>query len=276
MSTATAPTRLGDGGGAATSIAIGGSTPAVASGHADGRMRLWSPDGKSLATHRAGDPVIGVMVGDKAVAVSQKYDGLTDLHGVVRLWDISTGKQIGATSTEHFQGIRGLAFGRLGGHDVLVTGDGAERIRVRRLSNGKVTHSFHTGEIGGIELLACGEVKGKPVLVSTHLDATLRVYDLVTGERRKKWTFSNQSPDDRGATALVTGQLGDVPIAVVAHSPGGAVVVRVWNLNKGKVIGVLDPEPGGAITTLALTELAGRPVVVGAGEDRLLHIWSLG
>ncbi|MFC4121179.1 WD40 repeat domain-containing serine/threonine protein kinase [Nonomuraea zeae] len=290
---AAAVARLGDGGGSATSVAAGtvdglaGGRPVAASGHADGTMRLWSLTGESLATHRATDPILAVTItgpadagqagGGRAVAVSQKYDGMTDLHSVVRLWDIATGKQLGPAITDHFQGIRGLAFGRLGDHDVLVTGDGGERVRVRRLSTGRMTHSFRTGEIGGIELLACGEIKGKPVLVSTHLDATLRVYDLATGKRRKKWTFSDQSPDDRGATALVAGRLGDTPIAAVAHAPaGGDVIVRVWNLDDGEILGVLGPGPGGAIRTLALAEHAGQPVIVGAGDDGLLRSWSLG
>lgn len=149
---------------------------------------------------------------------------MKDLHSVVRLWDVSTGKQI-----------------------------------------------------GGIELLACGELKGRPVLVSTHLDATLRVYDLASGKRRKKWKFSDQSPDDRGATALAAGRLGDVPIAAVAHAPaGGQVIVRVWNLDDGEILGVLGPGEGGEIRTLALTERDGRPVVAGADENGTLRIWSLG
>ncbi|TDD04991.1 serine/threonine protein kinase [Nonomuraea deserti] len=57
---AAAVTALGDGGGTATSVAAGrvGGRRVVASGHADGRMRLWSLTGESLADHRAGDPVI--------------------------------------------------------------------------------------------------------------------------------------------------------------------------------------------------------------------------
>ncbi|GAA3239298.1 protein kinase domain-containing protein [Nonomuraea helvata] len=275
-----APTRLGDGGGSTTWVATGsvGSTPVAASGHLDGRMRLWSLAGESLASRKVSDPVIAVTVtAGAAVAVSQKYDGMKDLHSVVRLWDISTGKQIGSTINDHFQGVRGLAFGRMGKDDVLVTGDGGERVRVWRLSDGKMTHSFRTGEIGGIERLACGEIDGKAVLVSTHLDATLRVYDLATGKRRKKWTFSDQSPDDRGAAALVAGQTGDVPFAAVAHAPwNGDVIVRVWNLRDGDIIGVLGPGRGGAIRTLAPAKQDGRPVLAGTGDDRALRVWSLG
>ncbi|WP_431923218.1 WD40 repeat domain-containing protein [Nonomuraea jabiensis] len=274
-------TRIGDGGGATTGVATGGvgGTPVLASGHADGWMRLWSLTGQSISSRKVSDPVIAVTVtgSGKAVAVSQKYDSMKDLHSVVRLWDISTGKQIGPAITDHFQGVRGLAFGRLGEDDVLVTGDGAQRVRVRRLSDGRMTHSFRTGDIGGIERLACGEIKGKPVLVSTHLDATLRVYDLATGKRRKKWKFSEQSPDDRGTTALVAGRLGDAPIAVVAHGPWtGDIIVRVWNLDDGDTIGVLGPGPGGAIRAVALAEQGGRPVVAGTAEDRTLRTWSLG
>ncbi|MEV4017923.1 protein kinase [Nonomuraea angiospora] len=276
-----AATRLGDGGATTADVAIGEvrGTPVLASGHTDGRMRLWSLTGESLASHKVSDPVIAVTVTGEgeAVAVSQKYDSMKDLRSVVRLWDISTGKQIGPAITDHFQGVRGLAFGRLGEDDVLVTGDGGERVRVWRLSNGRMTHSFRTGEIGGIERLACGEIKGKPVLVSTHLDATLRVYDLATGKRRKKWEFSDQSPDDRGTTALVAGRLGEVPIAVVVHGPwNGDIIVRVWNLDDGDTVGALGPGPGGSIPMVTLAEQGGHPVVAGAAEDRTLRTWSLG
>jgi len=272
---ATTVTALGDGGGAATAVAHGGGR--AASGHRDGRVRVWSPAGKDLGTFRAGDPVIAITTAGPGVAVSQKYDSLRDLHSVVRLWDVTEGGQIGPAITDHFQGVNGLAFGRLGGKDVLVTGDGANRVRVRRLSDGKVTNTFKTGEIGGIELLACGEWDGKPILVSTHLDATLRVYDLATGKRRKKWDFSRRSPDDRGATSLVVGAREGTPVAVVAHAPsGGQTSVRVWNLTNGKVIGELGPGPGAVVRTLAFATLAGRPVVVGTGDDGLLTAWSLG
>ncbi|WP_062357733.1 WD40 repeat domain-containing serine/threonine protein kinase [Herbidospora yilanensis] len=267
-------TRLGDRGAAVTSAAIGtrGGTPVVTTGHTDGTLRLWSPTGAELATHRAGDPVIGVSAGRRAVAVTQKYDSLSDLHSVVRLIDIATGRQIGATITDHFQGVSGLAFGRLGDDDVLVTGDGEERIRVWSLATGKLRHSFGTGDVGGIELLACGESGGRPILVSTHLDATLRVHDLATGESRQKWPFSDRSPDDRGAAALAAGRLGDVPIAVVAHNPAGdEITVRIWNLDTGEVVGELGSAP-----TVALAELAGRSVIVGATRDRTLRAWSLG
>ncbi|MFF4192162.1 WD40 repeat domain-containing serine/threonine protein kinase [Nonomuraea sp. NPDC001831] len=273
---ASAPVRrLGDGGAAATAVACGDGK--AATGHGDGAMRLWNPAGGALRTKKAADPVIAVTTAGRAVAVTQKYDSLKDLHSVVRLWDLATGRQIGPAVTDHFQGVNGLAFGRLGDDEVLVTGDGANRVRVRRLSDGKVTHTYKTGEIGGIELLACGELDGRPVLVSTHLDATLRVYDLATGRRRKKWDFSRRSPDDRGASALVVGALGGRPVAVVAHTPGGGeTVVRVWSLTDGKVVGELGPGPGAEVRALALAELEGRPVVVGTGGDALLSAWSLG
>ncbi|MEV5891214.1 protein kinase domain-containing protein [Nonomuraea fuscirosea] len=274
-----APVRLGDGGGPVAAVAVGsmkGRTVA-ASGHSDGRMRLWGPAGESLASHRASDPVIGVTVAGRAYAVSQKYDGMKDLHSVVRLWDVATGKRIGAPITVHFQGIRGMAFGRVGKDDVLVTGDGGERIRVWRLSTATMLRTFTTGEIGGIEHLACGEMNGGPILVSTHLDATLRVYDLTTGKRRKRWSFSRQSPDDRFATALAIGAAGKVPVAAVAHAPaGGESFVRVWDLRDGDVIGVLGAGEGGAIRRLAVTEQDGNPVVAGADEDGSLRLWSLG
>ncbi|MEU6730496.1 serine/threonine-protein kinase [Nonomuraea wenchangensis] len=274
--------RLGDGGAATTALAYGNSQgePVIASGHADGRMRLWRPSGESLASHKAPDPIIAVTVTamGRVVAVSQKYDSLRDLRGIVRLWDVTTGKQIGPTSTEHFQGVNGLAFGRLGDADVLVTGDGANRIRVRPLSTGVVSGTFKTGEIGGIERLACGELKGEQVLVSTHLDGTLRVYDLKSGKRRKKWDFSDRSPDDRGTAALVTGVLGGMPVAVVAHTPsGGDAFVRVWSLADGEIVGEFGSGEGGGIRALALAEQAvTRPIVVTLGADRRLRLWSLG
>ncbi len=272
-------TRLGDGGGAVTSVATGDldGTAVVVSGHSDGRMRLWSVTGESLGNHRASDPVRAVTVAGRAIAVTEKYNLVTDLHSVVRFWDVATGKQIGATINDHYQGINALTFGRLGKDDVLVTGDGRNRVRVWRLSSGRAMHSFPMGEVGGVERLACLQADGRTLLVSTHLDATLRVYDLATGKRRKKWPFSDRSPDDRGVSALVTGLHGDVPIAAVAHTPaGGDVFVRVWDLNNGDVLGVLGAGPGGKIYVLALSEIGGQPIMVGADEQQSLRTWSLG
>ncbi|KAB8195170.1 protein kinase [Nonomuraea phyllanthi] len=273
--------QLGDGGDSVTWLAAGdvGGTRAVASGHRDGGMRLWSTAGESLASHKAGDPVIAVTITSTgtAVGVSQKYDLVRDLHSVVRLWDIATGERIGKAIDDHLQDVRGPAFGRLGADDVLVTGDGGNRVRVWRLSDGRLIHSFRTGEVGGIELMSCGEIDGDPVIVSTHLDATLRVYDPLSGKRRKKWRYSDQSPGDRGATSLVTGRLGDVPFAAVAHAPwNGVPVVRVWDLRDGEILGVLGGGDDGVISTLALAEQAGRPVLVGAGKARRIDVWSLG
>ncbi|MEV4799869.1 protein kinase [Nonomuraea sp. NPDC049421] len=271
--------RLGDGGDRVASVAVGtvdGRTVAM-SGHSNGRLNLWDLSGRRLATHRVKDGVRAVTVtGGRAVAVSEKYDQIRDLHSVVRLWDVTTGKQIGPAITDHFQGIRGLSFSRVDGEDIMVTGDGANRVRLWRLSSGTLLRSFTTEKVGGIELVACGELKGEPVLVSTHLDATLRVYDLATGERRKKWAFSSRSPDDRGVTALTAGLWGDTPIAVAAHAPGGKVTVRVWNLDDGEVIGVLGLRDERAIHHVAIAELDGRPVVAGSDERGALHVWSLG
>ncbi|GAA3094222.1 hypothetical protein [Nonomuraea salmonea] len=266
--------RLGDGGDRVASVAVGtvdGRTVAM-SGHSNGRLNLWDLSGRRLATHRVKDRVRAVTVaGGRAVAVSEKYDQLRDLHSVVRLWDVTTGKQIGPAITGHFQGIRGLAFGRVDGEDIMVTGDGANRVRLWRLSSGTLLRSFTTEKVGGIDLLACGVDRGEPVLVSTHLDATLRVYDLVTGERRRKW----QVTADRRAIALVAGQLGDVPIAVVAHLPHG-VVVRVCDLDDGETIGLLGPRVANGLYDLALAELDGRPVVVGANDGSWVYVYSLG
>ncbi|WP_052424002.1 serine/threonine-protein kinase [Nonomuraea candida] len=282
-------TVLGDGGAGTTALAHGehrksgenggnGGAPVIVSGHADGGMRVWSTSGERLSEHRAGDPIIAVTVaGGRAIAVSQKYDSLRDLHGTVRLWDAATGEQLGPADTGHFQGVRGLAFGVLDGEDVLVTGDGANRVRVRRLATGRVTRTFKTGAIGGIERLACGELDGAPILVSTHLDGTLRVYDLATGKRRRKWPFSDRSPDDRGTAGLVAGTLDGVPVALVAHTPHGRdAFVGIRSLADGAIVGEFGFGEGGGIRLLALAGRSGRPVVVTAGKDRLLRLWSLG
>ncbi|HEY9525313.1 MAG TPA: WD40 repeat domain-containing protein, partial [Thermopolyspora sp.] len=278
--TATPVRRLVGGGSPVTSVAIGNvdGRQVVASGHTNGTMRLLTTTGEQIATHRAGDPVIAVsLAGGTPVAISQKYDGLTDLTGLVRFWNLATGKQIGASDSSHFQGISGLTFGRYGDEDVAVTGDGNNRVRVWRLRTGKVLRTFHTEAIGGIERLAYGEVRGRQVIVSTHLDATLRVYDPHTGERLKKWEFSNDSPDDRGVTALSVGILDDVPIAVVVHTPTpDDCTLRLWNLTNGEIIDERPIDRAASIHALTLTTLAGRPVAILAGADRKLRAWSLG
>ncbi len=263
--------------GAADAVAVGeiGGSRMVASGHADGTYRISTLEGERVASHKAADPIIAVTLSGTPVAVSQRYDPMKDLTSVVRFWNIVTGEQIGKKFTGHFQGVNGLAFGRIEYDDVLVTGDNKGRLRLWKVRTGTLLRTYSLGLNGGIERLACGRIDDRPVVVSTHLDATLRVYDLTTGKRRGKWSFSDISPDDRFTAAVAVTDLDGVPVAAVVHRPyGGDQTLRLWNLTNGVTI---DEVPGGG-NPLALTvaELTGRPIAVLSEESRILRAWSLG
>jgi WD40 repeat protein len=263
--------------GAADAVAVGeiGGSRMVASGHADGTYQISMLDGDRVASHKAADSIIAVTLSGTPVAVSQRYDPMNDLTSVVRFWNIVTGKQIGKKFTGHYQGVNGLAFGRIEYDDVLVTGDNKGSLRLWMVKTGTLLRTFPLGLDGGIERLACGQIKGRPVVVSTHLDATLRVYDLSTGKRRGKWKFSDISPDDRYTAAVAVTDLDGVPVAAVVHRPyQGDQTVRLWNLTNGETI---DEAPaGGKPLALTVAELTGRPIAVLSEESRTLRAWSLG
>ncbi|MFI6326229.1 serine/threonine-protein kinase [Nonomuraea sp. NPDC050556] len=239
--------------------ALAADRTTLASAHADGRIRIWDlGTGANSATHRASAPVFWMTL---TTAVSQNYDGLKDLYGTVRFWNPLTGKPVGPQNTVHWQGADDVAFGP----GIAVTGDGAEKLRVWDLETATVTRTIPTGEIGGIEHVAYAVLGGKPVAVTTHVDATLRVYDLKTGKRRGRWQFSDRSPDDRGTSALITSG----STAITAHDASGEV--RVWNLRDGQDAGRITGFQG-RVTALAATER----VIVVATDAGKLDIRSLG
>lgn len=260
--------RLMTGGSAVTALAATGTT--VASAHADGRIRLWDlRTGKATATHRVSAPVSWLRLDGTPIAVSQKYDGLKDYYGTVRFWNPLTGRPVGAQNSLHWQSAADVAFGP----KIAVSGDGAEKLRVWNLSTGTVTKTFGTGAVGGIERVAHAVVDGRQVAVTTHLDASLRVYDLGSGKRLSRWPFSDDSPHDRGVSAMATGELGGVPVAVVAHT--GSAGIRVWNLRDGSDAGRITGFQG-QVSAVRMTTLDTVPVAVAVTRDGRLDVRSLG
>jgi WD40 repeat protein len=84
-------------GHAITRVAFSPDGETLASGNADGTVRLWS-----VATgHQIGEPLIGHSVTRVAFSPDGKTVASASWHGPLRLWDAATGRQIGHPLTGH-------------------------------------------------------------------------------------------------------------------------------------------------------------------------------
>ncbi|MET8869158.1 hypothetical protein ABZW11_40045 [Nonomuraea sp. NPDC004580] len=82
-------------------------------------------------------------------------------------------------------------------------------------------------------------------------------------------------PDMRQLRPADPVRIGDHRLAGVLGSGGQGTVYRGVD-GDGETIGLLGPRVANGLYDLALAELDGRPVVVGAGDGSRLYAYSLG
>ncbi|MBO4269097.1 caspase family protein [Microbispora triticiradicis] len=134
-----------------------------------------------------------------------------------------------------------------------------------------------TGHTETVTAVACTVLNGRPVVVSGSDDATVRVWDLSTGQVVGQPLAGHTETVNAVACTVLNGR----PIAVTgsgdAFSSGDSEdnTVRVWDLSTGQVVG--EPLAGhtGAVNAVACTVLNGRPVVVSGSDDATVRVWDL-
>ncbi|MEV8327684.1 hypothetical protein [Kitasatospora sp. NPDC056731] len=99
----------------------------------------------------------------------------------VRVWDLTTGQQIGQPLAAHTGQVGGVATAVVDGRPVALIGSGDRTVRVWDLTTGQQIGqplAAHTGQVGGV---ATAVVDGRPVALIGSGDRTVRVWDLTTG-----------------------------------------------------------------------------------------------
>jgi WD40 repeat protein len=242
-----------------TETTVNGRPVAVTAGE-DGTVRI-----SDLTGDPAGD---GFLRGyrDKIQAVTT---GLVDGrpvavvggYGVLDWFDIAGMSHLGSAPGGD---IHALTTALLDGRPVLVSADGTPAIRMWDLTTRVPLGQPRTGHTAKVAAITTAVVEDRLLGITASQDSTVRVWDLLTARHARQPTRSGARVD-RLAVA------GQPPRAVVTGPDG---VVRVTDLD-----GALVDEPltqyADGVRALAAATVAGRTVVVAAGEDAIIHTVDL-
>ena len=127
----------------------------------------------------------------------------------------------------------------------------------------------HTSAVIAVTALVLPD--GRPIAITGSGDATVRVWDLISGTPIGAPLTGHPGPVDAvAALVLPDGR----PIAVIDSDDDNTV--RVWDLTTSTPIG--DPLKGHTGTVLAAAELVlpdGRPIAITGGSDATVRVWDL-
>ncbi|GAA4636763.1 serine/threonine-protein kinase [Actinoallomurus vinaceus] len=188
--------------------------------------------------------------------------------GDLRVFDRSTGRQIGAPLTGHQGKVTALAVGTLNAGPVVVSGGADHTIRVWDIAAGRAVGAPFTGDTDTITSLATATVNGRSVVVSGSADWSVRRWDMATGHQIGPPILGHKSP----VTSVTTATLNGKPV-VVAGCAGK--MVRAWDIASGAEIGMGFMGHTAALTSVAAATLNGRLVVVSADADRTVRVSDL-
>ncbi|MEV0406534.1 protein kinase [Actinoallomurus sp. NPDC050550] len=233
-------------------------------GHPRDVPAVGAPLGRPLSVGAAGSvsAVAESTLNGKPVLVAGGQDG--DL----RVFDRSTGRQIGAPLTGHKGKVTALAVGTLNAGPVVVSGGADHTIRVWDLAAGREVGAPFTGDTDTITSLATATVGGRSVVVSGSADWSVRRWDMATGRQIGPPILGHKSP----VTSVTTTMLNGEPV-VVAGCAGK--MVRAWHIASGAEIGMGFMGHTAALTSVAAAPLNGRLVVVSADADRTMRVSDL-
>jgi hypothetical protein len=189
-------------------------------------------------------------------------------NGDLRVFNQTTGRQIGAPLTGHKGPVTALTTGTLNGTSVVVSGGADHTIRVWNLATGREIGAPFTGDTGTITTLATAVVNGRSMVVSGSTDWSVRRWDMATGHEVGPPILGHQSPITSMTTAIFHGQ------QVVAAGCAGNMV-RIWNIGTGVEIGPMFMGHTASVTSLTTTTLNGQPVVISGGADQTIDVSNM-
>ncbi|MEV7413489.1 WD40 repeat domain-containing protein, partial [Streptomyces althioticus] len=176
-----------------------------------------------------------------------------------RLWDLTTGTQIGEPLTGHTRSISAVACTTLDNRPIAVTASSDSTVRLWDLTTGTQIGEPLTSHTYWISAVACTTLDNRRIAVTGSLDNSARLWDLTTGTQIGEPLTGHTNSIHAVACTTLNGR----PIAVTASSDNTA---RLWDLTTGTQIG--EPLTGhtNSINAVACTTLDNRPIAV-TGSD---------
>ncbi len=225
----------------------------------DGTLRLWE-EGQLLHewpayTGLARSLSACALNADGSLALS----GLND--GSVTVWDVETTRMI-HTLRHHEGEITGCVFSP---DSRLILSTSADRLlMLSDAKTGKLIQSFHKHPD---TVRCCAFTLDGQMALSGADDGIVRVWNV------EKGAFLGELKGHRSRiSACATSTLPDRgPIAVTGSTSGE---ILMWELRRGTLIQTLSGHASG-IRALTFGEYEGSPVLLSAGEDRMVHLWNV-
>ena len=239
------------GGVGSVSFRLDGKT--LASGHSDGKIRIWNVDTGELlkmwTAHVSGIKNISFHPNGKTLASSGRLDGK------IRIWNADTGELL-HTLTGHSGWIHDFSFSPDG--KTLASASRDETVGIWNVDTGELLHTLtgHSGSVVSVSFRPDGQT-----LVSASEDATVRIWDAIAGTflrtltRHTGWIESvSFSPDGR---TLASGSRDET--------------VGIWNVDTGEQLHTFTGHTG-SVNTVAF-----RPdgqVLASGSSDNSIRFWD--
>jgi WD40 repeat protein len=166
----------------------------------------------------------------------------------------------------HTGEVHGVATGRVGDRDVIVSGSADRTVRIWDAVTAQPIGNPLVGHTDSVEAVAVGRVGDRDVIVSGSADRTVRIWDAVTAHPIGKPLTGHTEV----VTAVATGRPGQRDVIVSGSHDD---TLRVWDAVTGELIG--EPRDGpGAVEAVAIGRVGDRDMIVSAGSERTVWVWD--
>jgi WD40 repeat protein len=248
--------------GQVEAVAVSARAPSVLAAASSRYIHVWDMDGDerdplTLSGHTGTVHALAVLTGEPRMPalVSGAHDG------TVRVWDVGPG---GAAPRREAAEIEAIALGERDGLAALLLRDEFATVRVVELATGRELAEPFEALGRGATCVICAEAGERPLLVTGHVDGSVSAWDMEAGAPLYEPFTLHTDVIEALATGVVDGRS-------LLVSCARDRTVRVWDLAAGEPLG--DPLERFIVGAVALSERAGRPVVLAAGGA--ISVWDL-
>lgn len=216
------------------------------------------------------------------VIISASHDGTTSL------WDLNTLELLGQLALPDESFTLALSATRLpDGRTVVITGGRDAFMRIWDLNTGsEITHvrtrrRRHSGKTSQLireitSITSTHLVDGRNVVITGHGNGTVRVWDLLTGERLARPMISRdpRQPSPAEISSIACIRLPNGRLAAITGSEDTTMyTVRAWDIETGRLLARSCTRTSWVKAVCCTTLNSGRTVAITG--DNVLRIWDL-